>query len=904
MKGRKSRKALYSCTLLERGAQLGPYAIDSPLGAGGMGEVYRATDTRLKRSVAIKILPAAVALDADRVARFQREAELLASLNHPNIAAIYGLERTGETTALVMELVEGPTLADRIQTGPIPIDEALTLARQMAEALDAAHEQGVIHRDLKPANIKLRSDGTVKVLDFGLAKAMEPAGAMSPGRSMSPTLTTPAMTQAGMILGTAAYMSPEQARGKAVDRRADVWAFGCVLYEMVTGKQAFAGEDVTEVLAAIVRGEPDWRALPEDLPTAVRTLLVRCLQKDLKKRIRSAGDIAIEVEDALDRSIPVRHAPRVAPAARLRSTVIAVGCLLLGLLIGALATRVGRTAPAVAVGRFTLTLPAGQRLAGLSQRAISLSPDGTRLAYIARAGGSDQIYVRDLDSFASRALPGTEGATNPFFSPDGQWIGFFTEDALKKIAVGGGPLTTLARVAEYSRGGTWGGDGNIVFASGPTSGLSLVPAAGGTVQSLTKMDGGNGETSHRHPHHVPGGALLFTVGTGGGWDNARIEVLDPGTHVRKTLIQGGSDAHYVSTGHLVYLRAATLVAVPFDVRRLEVTGSEVALVEGVLPPTDNTGSAQATFADSGALIYVPGNAAGLQRLPVWVDRKGAEQLLQVPARPYDNPSVSPDSTRVLLSIDAGNFQDVWVHDVRRGTLNKVTSDGAGNGAAMWTADGKKIIYQVTKTDVLNLAWKLSDGSGGDEVLGASTNSQFPDSLSVDGQTLTVTEIDPATGRDLWALSLKDRQRKKFLQTAAHESNSAISPDGRWIAYQSDRSGRDEIYVQPFPGPGSEELVSTDGGTAVRWSRNGRELYYRSGDKLMAVAIETAAAFHASKPELLFEKPYWSRRFYPSYDVASDGRFLMIKDSDQVGAANVMNVVLHWTEELKRRVPVR
>ena len=797
-----------------------------------------------------------------------------------------------------MELVEGPTLADRIQTGPIPIDEGLAIARQIAEALDAAHEQGVIHRDLKPANIKLRPDGTVKVLDFGLAKAMEPAGAMPAGLSMSPTLTTPAMTQAGMILGTAAYMSPEQARGKAVDRRADVWAFGCVLYEMITRKQAFHGEDVTEVLAAIVKGEPDWQLLPGNLPPAIRTLLVRCLQKDVRKRIRSAGDIAIEIEEALAPSISVPSAPLVTPIVRRRTAVIAGGCLLLGLVIGALATRVGRTTPAVAVGRFTLTLPAGQRLAGLGQRAISLSPDGTQVAYIARAGGPDQIYVRDIDSFASKALPGTEGATNPFFSPDGQWIAFFSEDSLKKIAVGGGPLTTLARVEEYGRGGTWGSDGNIVFAATPGSGLSQVSAAGGTVQSLTKPDGSKHESSHRHPHHVPGGALLFTVGTGGSWDEARVEVLQPGTHERKMLIQGGSDARYVSTGHLVFLRAATLFAVPFDPQRLEVTGSEVPMIEGVLPPLDNTGSAQATFTDSGALMYVPGNAAGLQRIPVWVDRTGAEQRLQVPPRPYDNPRVSPDSMRVLLSIDSGNFQNIWVHDVRRGTLNKVSSDGAGNGVTVWTVDGKKIIYQTPGASMLNLAWKLSDGSGGDEALPASPNNQFPDSVSVDGQTLTFTEIDPVTHRDLWSLSLKDRQRKKFLQTSAHESNSAISPDGRWIAYQSDRSGRDEIYVQPFPGGGSEELVSTDGGTAARWARSGRELYYRSGDKLMAVAITTHPEFHASKPELLFERPYWSRRFYPSYDVASDGRFVMIKDSDQVAGANMMHVVLHWTEELK------
>ena len=544
---------------LNPGARLGPYEILSSLGAGGMGEVYRARDTKLKRHVAIKILPSSLAADSDRLARFQREAEVLASLNHPNIAAIYGLEDADGVKALVMELVEGEDVSQRIARGPIPIDEALPIAKQIAEALEAAHEQGIIHRDLKPANIKLRQDGAVKVLDFGLAKLAHVGPSAGPSDvTASPTITSPAMmTGVGVLLGTAAYMSPEQAKGREADKRSDIWAFGCVLYEMLTGARAFPGDEMMETLASAVRAEPDWHALPAHTPSKIRTLVFRCLQKDMKKRTRDAGDIVIELDEALAApAMSTAARPTTTPILSRRSLLLGLTALVLGGVITGLADWRLKPASAAAVNRFTVVLPPGQRLAGLAQAAIAFSPDGRRFVYVASAGGPQQLYLREMDSLEGKPIPGTEGAANPFFSPDGQWVGFFTNSRLKKASLSGGRTQELARVTAFGWGGTWGSDGNVIFASHGDSGLSLVSEAGGPVQTLTKL-GQEGERSHRFPHYLPGGgALLFTVGTGGSWDDARIEVLKVGSRERTVLIEGGSDARYVPTGHVVFRRRA------------------------------------------------------------------------------------------------------------------------------------------------------------------------------------------------------------------------------------------------------------------------------------------------------------------------------------------------------------
>jgi serine/threonine-protein kinase len=859
----------------------------------------------------VKILPESFAIDPERLARFQREAEVLASLNHPNIAAIHGFEEGDGIRALVLEFIDGPTLADRIAQGPIPLDETLPIARQVADALEAAHERGIIHRDLKPANIKLRPDGAVKVLDFGLAKAfVDPAAGLDGPAyllSQSPTMTSPAMTRLGVILGTAAYMSPEQARGRTVDKRSDIWAFGCVLYEMLTGIQTFRGDDTTEVLASVVRSEPDWSSLPADTPPNIRALLLRCLQKDVRKRIRDAGDIVLDLDEPSPAAAPASAvAGTSASILSRRSLLVGLAGLMLGGVITGLGVRLLEPPRTTPVTRFMMRLPPGQRLAGLDLTAMAFSPDGRRLAYVASAGGSQQLYLREMDSLEGMPIAGTEGAASPFFSPDGQWVGFFTLNGLKKVPLSGGAPVVLDRLVDFGRGGSWGVDGNIVFSPGFVSGLSLVPATGGTPsRTLTMLDRQKAEGSHRFPPHLPDGrGVLFTVGTGGSWDNARIEVLRLDTGERKVVIEGGSDGRYLPSGHLVYLRAGVLMAVAFDLDRLAVIGPPVGVVEGVLPSTDNTGAAQAAFAEDGSLFYVPGTGRASERRLVWVDRTGTEQALQLPPRPYRHPRLSPDGQRLALDIDEGNGSDVWLYDLFRGTLTRLTFDGGMSPA--WTPDGTKVTFESESATAgaANLFWKSADGSGADERLTTGDTDQFLSSWSTDEKTLAFVQAAPATGWDIWTLSLENgRKPQAFLQTPFNESDPAFSPDGRWVAYESDESGRVEVYVQPFPGPGSKELVSTDGGTDPAWSRDGRELFYRSGDRMMAVATAIRPTFRASKPEVLFERPYWAAFLLRNYDVSPDGRrFLMIKESEQAAAAVHINVVQHWLEELKRLVP--
>ena len=891
---------------VKAGDRIGPYDVLTEIGAGGMGKVYRARDTTLRRDVALKILPEPFALDADRLARFTREAHVLASLNHPNIAAIYGFEASHGVQALVLELVEGPTLADRIAQGPIPIDETLPIARQIADAVEAAHEQGIVHRDLKPANIKLRFDGTVKVLDFGLAKALDSAP-VAIDASQSPIVTNPAtMSGVGILMGTAAYMAPEQAKGRSVDKRADIWAFGCVLYEMLTAKRAFDGDDVTDTLTLIITKEPDWTALPPETSVAIRRLLRRCLQKERKGRLDSAVAARLEIDDAL--TAPAADSSSVAPPARRRerlawTTAVAAIAAVIAISIF-MFVRAGPEP--VLVSRSTVRLPPAQRLAGLGQPAIAFSPDGGRLVYVATAGGPWELYLRELDSFAGTPIPGTADAASPFFSPDGREVGFFTGGWLKKVPIAGGPSVPLARAGR--RGASWGSDGNIIFASGSESGLSVVSADGGSVQTLTTLNRQKAERSHRYPHHLPGGrGVLFTVGTGDNWDDARIEVLKLGTAERTILIDGGSDARYVSTGHLVFLRAGTLRAVPFDLERLEVTGSPVALVEGVLGSASNSGAAQAAFSDAGSLAYVSGDTRAFENTVMWVDRTGTEQPLpKLPPGSYAHPRLSPDGQRAVLAIDEGNKEDVWIYEMRRGSLRKLTLEGVG-GLPFWTPDGKNVTFRSRKAGRPHLFWKTADGLGAkEEPLTSGENAQHPGAWSLDGEMLAFTDDDPSTGRDIWTLSLHNgRKAEPFLRTSFNEANPAFSPDGRWMAYESDESGRDEVYVTDFPGRSMQVPVSTEGGAEAVWSRDGQELFYRNGDKMMAVAIVLQPTFRPSKPEFLFEKyhvPYAPLR---NYDVSSDGRqFLMLKDNEQFAAVTHIDLVLNWHEELKRRVPTR
>jgi len=893
---------------LANGSRLGPYEILAPIGAGGMGEVYRARDAKLGRDVALKVLPDAFARDAERMARFQREAKVLASLNHPNIASIYGFEDSGATHALVMELVEGPTLADHIKSGPIPIDEALRIAKQITEALEYAHERGIVHRDLKPANVKVTSDDAVKVLDFGLAKAIE-GDAASLDISTSPTISRMA-TLAGVLLGTAAYMSPEQAKAKSVDRRADIWAFGCVLYEMVTGQMAFRGESVTDTLAAVIRAEPDWSQLPAALSVRVRVLLQRCLQKDPKQRLRDIGDARIALEEVLSGAPDpsLAGASGISALVWRRALIVGLGTLLLGAGVGSIATWVLKPTPSEpprSVSRYVITLPPSQQLAVLPGPAVALSPDGTRLAYVAAQGGTQQIYLRSMDSLEAKSMPGTEGAIQPFFSPDGQWLGFFADAKLKKISVSGGAPLTLAD-APIPRGATWNSHGMIIFPPTIVGGLQQVSDAGGAPQPITHLE--RQEVGQRWPEFLPDGkAVLFSAsGTLSSWINAQVSVQLVGTAVRRSLAQGATQPRYAASGHVVFVQGGNLMAVPFDIDRLEVTGAAVPVLEGVME-SPSSGAAQFDISTTGSLVYVPGGDQSNQSTLVWVSRNGAEQPLAAPAHNYRYlPKLSPDGRQVALTI-AEQESQVWLYNLSRDTLTRLTFEGNVNVIPTWTPDGKRVAFESTKEGPGNIFWQLADGSGGLERLTTGEYTQVPCTWSPDGKLLAFVEINPTTGYDIWVLRTGDRKAQPFLRTPFNESAPEFSPDGRWLVYTSNESGRTEVYVQPYPGPGGKWQISTDGGTEPLWNRNGRELFYRNGDKMMAVEVTTEPSFSAGNPRILFQGQYVQNTppsSGPFYDVSPDGqRFLMLKPAEHAGAApNQINVVLNWSEELKRRVP--
>jgi eukaryotic-like serine/threonine-protein kinase len=900
---------------LAAGTRLGAYEIISALGAGGMGEVYRAHDTNLKRAVAIKVLPQSVATDAERLARFQREAEVLASLNHPNIAGIYGLERSDGTTALVMELVEGPTLADRIARGRLPVDEALPVAKQIAEALEAAHEQGIIHRDLKPANIKVRPDGTVKVLDFGLAKVLEPPHLAMDG-AQSPTITSPAMmTSVGVLLGTAAYMSPEQAKGREADRRSDIWAFGTVLYEMLSGKRAFIGDDVSDTLTAVLRDDPDWSALPANAPARIRQAMRVCLQRDPKQRAQAIGDVRLALEGAFETTVPQATASVAAPLWR-RFGALTAGALVVASITGAMVWVATRPVPP-RVSRLHFT-PSGTAALTINnaERDLAITPDGSRVVYVGNRGS--QLFVRALAALEPVAVF-TGAPRGPFVSPDGQWIGFVDGvGVLKKVAMTGGPAITLATVeGGPSRGATWSSDGTIVFATAGT-GLQSVPAAGGPTAVVTRLDSAQGEAGHQWPEWLPGGrAVLFTItARTGGLDAARVAVLDLQTGERTILVRGGSDAHYVSSGHLLYTAAGTLRAVPFDLARLEARGTPVSVLSNVLMTP--FGAVDAVVAGDGTLAYISGGSVtgvAAPRTLVWVDRQGRETLIPTPPRPYMFPRVSPDGTRIAVHAADQEF-DLWVWDLARGTLTRLTSEPGQDTYPVWTPDGQRILFASNRDTALfmNLYLQVADGSGSATRLTESPNGQIPSATTADGTRLVFHELTPTRQRDLMLLTLTPTPRvEPLLETRFDESNGIVSPDGHWLAYQSNSSGQFEIYVRPFPNVGAgQSQVSNAGGVQPVWGRSGRELFYKTPNgALMAVPIDPrGATWGAGAATKVVEGHYFTGAGNQTrqYDVSPDAqRFLMIKEgsgSDQTAATTSLIVVQHWFEELNQLAPTR
>ena len=932
------------------GSRLGPYEILSALGAGGMGEVYRARDTTLGRQVAIKVLPDAFAQDAERLARFEREAKTLASLNHPHIAQIYGLERSSGVQALVMELVEGEDLSQRLARGPIPLDEALPIARQIAEALEAAHEQGVIHRDLKPANIKVTPDGLVKVLDFGLAKLSETAiaGASTPNMSLSPTITSPAMmTGVGVILGTAAYMSPEQAKGREADKRSDIWAFGCVLYEMLTGRRPFDGDDVSDTLANVLKIDPDWSVLPSEIPPAIRTLLQSCLTKDRRRRVADISTALFVLEKGASLAPPpsvdaaasraetdtaVAEVRRVlARSTRRRVVITGVAAVLTGALVATtlmwFAARPAEPVPP-RVSRLSLAQSgaAALSISGID-RDLAITPDGSRLIYVGNRG--TQIFVRALDALEPVAV--FTGAPHGLFvSPDGQWIGFQDgNNSLKKVAVTGGPAIMLAMLDNNGRGSTWAPEDTIIFATqNVATGLLRVTAAGGPAAVLTRPDRAQGELDHLWPEMLPGGrAVLFTItavtGGLGGLDAAQVAVLDLQTGTRTVLVRGGSHAHYVPSGlgspargegeggYLVYAAAGTLRAVAFDLARLETRGTPVPVVPDVV--TTANGGVDAVVAGDGTLAYVSGGLANALRTLVWVDRQGLETPIPAPPRAYVYPRLSPDGNRVSLSA-LDQEADIWVWDLGRTTLTRVTFDPSIDNYSVWTPDGRRLIFGSDRAGARNLFWQAADGTGVVERLTESPNLQNAVAVSPDGRRLIFTETGPKMGEDVMQVELDGTHRvTPLVQSPFAERNGVVSPDGRWLAYEATDSGRVEIYVRPFPEVNSGHWqVSTAGGTRPLWARSGQELFYASPTgALMRVGVERASSWAATAPTTLVKEGYVT---VPggnpgrTYDISPDGqRFLMIKEgggSDQTVEPPQVIVVQHWTEELKRLVPIK
>jgi eukaryotic-like serine/threonine-protein kinase len=904
------------------GQRVGPYEISGLIGAGGMGEVYRARDTKLGRDVAIKILPPVFATDPERLARFEREARLLAALNHPHIGAIYGLEAIDGAPALVLELVDGDTLAERLVKGPLSVADTLAIARQIAEALEAAHERGIVHRDLKPANIKITPAGIVKVLDFGLAKATA-GDASTPDLSPSSTITVGGARE-GVALGTAAYMSPEQASGKLVDKRADIWAFGTVVFEMLTGRRAFAGDNISITLASVMVKEPDWGALLASTPVGLRRLLTRCLKKDATARMRDIGEARLQIED-LRSGAPEEIGGSPAAPSRLPWLVAAACAVATVVAVGALGVVWRRPLLSPPVTHLQMSvLPADQLVASIasvrpSRTAMALSPNGRLVVFSATRGTVTQLYLRGLDHVDATPVPGTEGAIGPFFSPDGGWIGFWADNKIKKVQVAGGPPVTICDAAGGPGffGASWGEDGTIFFGT-LAGGISRVSSAGGTAAAVTTPDASKGER-HQLPHALPGGrALMFTARTSTEWETANVVLQSLDTGEQRVVIEGGADARYVSTGHLVYMKTGTLMAVPFDVRSLHVTGAPVALIEGVMQAVnapsgyDETGAGQFTLSNSGTLLYVLGGVSpSLESSLARADRNGAAQpLAAAPVRPYLSPRLSPDGQKVAVFVSRGATRDtdVWVYDVLRGAPTRLTFSGA-NQFPIWSPDGKRLVYASNTTGVSNLYATNADGSGKPERLTTSNYTQVPSSWAATGNVIAFVELHSPLWQ-IWVLPLDgDRKLRLFLDSRFTLTYPEFSPDGHWMAYVSNESGANEVYVQPYPGPGEKTRVSTNGGREPIWTANSRELLYRAAtrddsQRFFSAAIRSLPPFRADPPRLLFEAKAGEYSYTApvrDWDVSADGqRFFLRRPVESTdNPVTVMHVVVNWSEELRR-----
>jgi serine/threonine protein kinase len=870
------------------GRQIGAYQIRSLLGAGGMGEVYRAKDARLGRDVAIKVLPASFASDPERLHRFEREARMLAALNHPHIGGIYGFEEADGVRGLVLELVEGQTLADRLALGPLTVRDALTIARQIAEALEAAHEKGIVHRDLKPANIKVTPDGVVKVLDFGLAKAFV-GDASGPDLSQSPTVAMD-RTHEGMILGTAAYMSPEQARGKPVDKRTDIWAFGCVLYEMLTGRAAFPGETISDTIAAILEREPEWRSLPAHTPARIRQLLRRCLDKDPKCRLRDIGEGRIDIDDV--QSGPRQNEGVAEGRTGHRERLIWASALaLIALMAAAMGVWALRPAPTAPETRLEINAPS------TSDPSLAISPDGLKIVVVGRSAGQPQLWLRSLDSPSARPLPGTERASSPFWSPDSRSIGFFADTKFKRMDIDGGSVQTLSdSFSTLSLGGAWNRDGTILFATTPGRPIFRFSAEGGEPAATTRFESPQ-HRSHIRPQFLPDGRhfLFFVTGSpeARGVYIGQLDGLDT-----KRLFDADAPAVYAATGHLLFIREGKLLAQDFNPDRLELSGDAFPIAEHVTSGTRLSASA------AGPIVYRTPSPDSGQRQLVWVDRSGREMDKVVyPDTAALGPSLSHDGRRVAVYRLANGNMDIWAYETSRRAWDRITFDSFDDIYPLWSPDGTRIVFgSGRKTGVQGLFWKLlSAPPGSEEVLLLTPQIKFPMDWSTDGRFLLYDSLDPKRGFDIWALPLEgDREPFEIVHTDFNDRLGQFSPDGRWIAYQSDRTGRSEIYVRPFPGPGGDSPVSINGGAQVRWNPNGKELFYIGpDDRLMAVPIRISSNDKVVEPGTpfgLFATSVGSTAISPfrqQYMVSPDGQSFVMNSILGEASTSPITVILNW-----------
>jgi len=904
------------------GTQLGSHEITALLGKGGMGEVYRARDTKLGRSVAVKVLPEAFAQNADWIARFEREAKVLASLNHPNIATLYGMEESSGKHFLVMELVEGETLAESLKRGPIAVEEALQIALQILEALEAAHEKGIVHRDLKPANIKITPDGKAKVLDFGLAKAMSgtDAGHADATFSNSPTLSM-AATQAGVILGTAAYMSPEQAKGAEADARSDAFSFGCVFYEMLTGRQPFQGESVSEILAAVLIREADFSGLPPNLNPRIPEVLKRCLEKSPKRRWHAIADLRNEfgmlaaaprVQPAV--VTPAQHAPLWK-----RALPVVAAVVIFSTLAGLAGWKLKPPAPGM-VTRFPLVLPEGHTFLRTPRNVIAISPDGSKLAYVA-----GQLYLRSMSNMDAQPLPGAgNDVGNPFFSPDGQWIAFysFTDGALKKIAVTGGAPVMICKSCS-PLGASWDGD-QIVFGRAENGGgIMRVSANGGEPEPLVKIkvEEGTAQTPQILDH---GRAVLFSLAPPGGperWDEAQIVVQSISSGERKVVVRGGSAGRYVSTGHIVYALGENLLAVPFDLRTLETkSGGPVSLVEGVMRPIGaRTAAAHFAISDNGTLAYVISTGGGFtaRAALALADRTGKTEKLPLSPAAYEYPRVSPDGKQLAVGITEGKDQAVWVDSISQNSAPRRLTFGGNNIIPVWSRDGRYLYFRSDRDGKVGIFRQLADGTGSAErlmtadQLDAATAPSSVDPLD----KLLAFEFRITGGggnSDIWLLPLEgDRKPKSLIEMPKFQSHASFSPDGRWIAYMSNElnDARPQIFVRSYPITESKYQITSEGCGEPVWSPDGNEIFCFFGTRLFAVKIRKAPVFSAEKPEPLPVIGLIQQIGNPrNYDVTPDGRFLTVVPVSQTETnkppVQQINIVLNWFTELQQRVPVK